>query len=68
MSTLKADSSVVLGWILPEAEPEIGFEIKNLYIKCRAYPWEENKKCYREGKKQYSTSVIKLCAIVATED
>lgn len=38
LSTLKADNSVVLGWILPEAEPEIGFKSKNCVYQVQGTP------------------------------
>ena len=40
MNTLRADDSGVLGWILPEAEPEIGFVNKNCVYQVQVTPLE----------------------------
>ena len=40
MNTLRTDSSVVLGWILPEAEPELGFVTKNCVYQVHVTPVE----------------------------
>ena len=40
MNTLRADDSGVLGWILPEAEPEIGFVHKNCVYQVQVTPLE----------------------------
>lgn len=45
------DNGVVLGWVLPDAEPETELENKNCLSPVENTIKKVNKKCYKEGKK-----------------